>query len=354
MDSGGIDGSWMNFLFSDDASHWETFRSNVLFNVRGKGSEESTMQKSIYDVFENNIVAYSVLGHAVNLQPYIEPAGMITFRRNLFAFLSSPDGGEAPLTIDVNSYTTGDVGHSCSLLPSRNDAYNFSNSTTPKLTDPVILELDFNLYYNASHNASDLWPSNAAWDLHSIMQDPQFVGAATPAWRRTHLDLDLEASSPAYSLPGFARVEVEKIGLGPAFGFDLATWARRGVGGAKIQAETYDRQVGLWREGSYAITPGSWTFDEGCWASYLRAEGASGATVFQLRVAPLAVNRRVALAVGSPDAVVAVFDAAAAGAPPSVVATYNVSISPPLQVPAGAAVFLVPDGGATIDWFALL
>ena len=355
MDSGGVDGSWMNFMFSDDASHFENFSSNLLFNVRGKGSEESTMQKSIYDVFENNVVAYSVLGHAANLQPYIEPAGMMTISRNIFAFLAPADGDGGSLTIDVNAYTAGDVLHSCSLLPGSNGAYNFSNTTVPRGSDPVILELDFNLYWDASHNASDLQPTNPAWDAHSVSADPQFKGAATPAWLRTHLDLDLQPGSPAFALPGFRRIEVERIGLGAAFPFDLATWARRGVGGERIQAETYDRQVGLWREGSYAISPGAsnWAFEAGAWASYLRAEAAAGATVLQLRVTPLDAARKVALAVGAPGNVVATFDAAAAGAPADVMATYNVSVSPPLQVAPGQALFLLPDGGCVIDWFAL-
>jgi hypothetical protein len=356
MDSGGVDGSWMNFMFSDDASHWENFSSNILYNVRGKGSEESTMQKSIYDVFENNVIAFSVLGHAANLQPYIEPAGMMTIRRNVFAFLSPADGDGASLTIDVNGYTAADVLHSCSLLPGSNGAYGFTNETVPRGSDPVILELDYNLYHNASHNASDLAPSNPDWDAHSVSADPQFVGQATPAWLRTHLDLALEPSSPAFALPGFKRIETERIGLGAAFAFDLSTWARRGARGAKIQAETYDRQVGLWREGSYAISPGasSWPFDAGAWASYLRAEAASGATVFQLRIDPRDAARTVALAVGSPSAVVATFTAAAAGAPAGVVGTYNTSLPAPLVVPAGAALFLLPDGECVIDWFALL
>ena len=355
MDSGGADGSWMNFMFSDDASHWQNMSSNVLFNVRGKGNEEATMQKSVYDTFENNVVAFSVLGHASNLEPYIEPAGMMTIRRNVFAFLSSPDGSPGPLTVDVNGYSDSDVLHSCSLLPGHNDAYNFSNSTVPRSSDPVIAYLDDNLYFAAQHNVSDLQPANAAWDAHSISADPLFVGNNTPAWARSYLDLELAPSSPAFALPGFRRIELEKIGLGAAFGFDLSTWARRGRRGEKIQAESYDRQLGLWREGSYAISPGpkSWSFDAGAWAMYLRAEAATGATVLGLRITPLEANRTVALAVGSPAGVVAVFDAAAAGAPPGVMALYNVTLAAPLLVPQGAALFLLPDGPCVIDFFSL-
>ena len=90
-DSGGVDGSWMNFLFQDDASHWMNHSSNVVFHVAGKGSEETTMVKSIYSVSENNVFAYSQLGFLVNLQPYIEPAAAMVFSRNIFAHLTSSD-----------------------------------------------------------------------------------------------------------------------------------------------------------------------------------------------------------------------------------------------------------------------
>jgi hypothetical protein len=72
-----------------------------------------------------------------------------------------------------------------------------------------------------------------------------------------------------------------------------------------------------------------------------------------LRITPVEANRTVALAVGSPAGVVALFDAAAAGAPPGTMALYNVSLAKPLQVPQGAALFLLPDGPCIIDFFSL-
>ena len=86
---------------------------------------------------------------------------------------------------------------------------------------------------------------------------------------------------------------------------------------------------------------------------YLRAEAASGATVFSLRITPLSANHTVALAVGSPAGLVAVFDATAAGAPPATMALYNVTLAAPLQVPQGAALFLLPSGPCIIDYFVL-
>lgn len=52
LDPGLLDGSWMNFLFQDDASHYLNFSSNIIFEVKGSGSEETGMIKSINSVFE--------------------------------------------------------------------------------------------------------------------------------------------------------------------------------------------------------------------------------------------------------------------------------------------------------------
>ena len=344
LDSGGVDGSWMNMLFADDASHWLNMSSNVLFHVRGKGSEEATMQKSIFSVFENNVIAYSVLGHLANLQPYVEPAAAMTFSRNIFACTATADGTKMDLS--VNAFTYANLSTSCNSFPSLLAAYNFSATTTPSSSTPVILELDYNVYYNASYNVSALAP----FDSHSLDADPQFVSAAsTPPWRRTVADFALAPSSPAFSLPGFRRIETERIGLGAAFAWDLAAWARRGVGGAKIQAESYDRQQGLWREGSYAISGGAgrWSFDEGAWALYRRVDLA-GATTLQLRVAPLVANRSITLAIGDPSSSIASWTAAAGDALSTLV-TYNVSLAAPLTV-TGADLFILPSGGCIIDW----
>ena len=59
----------MNFLFQDDASHYLNFSSNLVYEVKGAGSEEGGMIKSVGSVFENNVVANSMLGHVFNLCP---------------------------------------------------------------------------------------------------------------------------------------------------------------------------------------------------------------------------------------------------------------------------------------------
>jgi hypothetical protein len=107
-----------------------------------------------------------------------------------------------------------------------------------------------------------------------------------------------------------------------------------------------NRQQGLWREGSYAISPGraAWPFAPGAWALYRRCD-ALNATRFSLRVKPLAAARTVALALGSPAGTVATFSAAAAAAPPDAMAVYDVPLDAPLSA-AGADLFLVFDGAA--------
>ena len=171
------------------------------------------------------------------------------FARNLFAFLSTQDS--AGMDISVNAYTNSTLAGSSSLMtnPATAAPYNFSATSVPALTDPVILELDWNLYYDAVHNASAL--AAYGWDTHAMSGvDPLFVEpASTTDWNRTAADLALQPNSPAYSIPGFRPIDVAAIGLTDAFpwaGVMATSWARRGSGGAKIQAESYDRQVRTW------------------------------------------------------------------------------------------------------------
>ena len=396
-DSGGVDGSWMNFLFQDDASHWLNHSSNVVFNVAGKGSEEGGMIKSIFSVCENNVVAYSELGHLFNLQPYIEPAAAMTFARNIFAHVVAADGGL--LDLSLCDYTAADLAHSCSNMetPSLAAKYNFTNTTTPALSTPVILEFDYNMYWDCAHNATPQG-GGGKWDGNAIAADPLFVGGGALPWERTVLDLALSPASPAYSLPGFRRIAVESIGLTPAFAFDLKDWARRKAQKDKVQAETCalenrsllllkcdvcvclqniarpltppllphspsppfppfpadDRQVGLWREGSYGISPGTkdWPFAPGAWALYRRVDVAA-ATVFRIRVKPLAASLTVGVALGTPSGLLATFDAGKSGAVVGVMGTFDVVLNEPLSV-SGGAVFLLPSQGCVIDWFQLL
>ncbi len=307
------------------------------------------MIKSIFSVSENNVIAYSELGHLANLQPYIEPAAAMTFARNLFVHLTAPP--PAQLDYSLNAYTASDLAHSCSLMASAAAAavYNFTNTSVPALSTPVVAEFDHNLYWDAAHVAV---PAGSGWDSHSLTADPLLVGdaAGTPPWRRSAADLALAPASPAFALPGFRRIAVEEIGLGAAFAWDLAGWARRS---GRVQAETYDRQVGLWREGSYGISPGpqGWDFAPGAWALYRRVD-AVGAGRVVLRLAPLVAGLTVGLALGSPEGLVGTFSAAAAGAPLGVMAEYTVALDQAVTV-EGGELFLLPSGKVVIDWWQL-
>jgi hypothetical protein len=269
--------------------HYMNHSSNLVFHCAGRGSEEGGMAKSVDSVFENNIVAHCLLGHLYNLQPYIEPAAGerrkvvlmtqrltgsnrrkaasapseinstwsvilcpgqtgIVFARNVFAFLSTQDS--AGMDISVNAYTNATLADSSSLManPATAVVYNFTPSSVPALTDPVIHQLDWNLYFSAVHNASSLLAFG--WDAHALTVDPLFVEPpSTTDWNRSKADLALQPDSPAYGIPGFRPIDVAAIGLTPAFPWAAemaASWARRGSGFAKIQAETYDRQVRRW------------------------------------------------------------------------------------------------------------
>jgi hypothetical protein len=80
--------------------------SNILFEVKGMGSEEAGMIKSIGSIFENSIIADSVLSHAFNLSPYLEPAGNMMFSRNIFANITSPPYGASDDLTATDDVTT--------------------------------------------------------------------------------------------------------------------------------------------------------------------------------------------------------------------------------------------------------
>ena len=47
------------------------------------------MIKSVGSVFENSIIADCTFGHLFNLQPFLEPAANMVYRRNIFANIST-------------------------------------------------------------------------------------------------------------------------------------------------------------------------------------------------------------------------------------------------------------------------
>ena len=115
--------------------------------------------------------------------------------------------------------------------------------------------------------------------------------------------------------------------------------------------------MGLWHEGSYAVSPGpdNWPFAAGAWAMYARVD-VSVVTVWQLRITPLSATRNVTLSLGTPSGSLATFCAACLNAPAGVMGTYDIILSEggePLTV-TGGLLFVVPDGDCIIDWFRLL
>lgn len=133
------------------------------------------------------------------LQPYIEPAAGMTFARNLFAFLSTDDS--AGMDISINGYTAATLAGSSSLMTNTATAapYNFTNASAPALSDPVVKQLDWNLYYEAVHNASAL--VSFGWDTHALAGvNPLFVEPPSTAdWNRTAADLALQVRRGARS-----------------------------------------------------------------------------------------------------------------------------------------------------------
>jgi hypothetical protein len=165
-------------LFQDDAAHYLNHSSNILMEVKCAGSEEAGMMKSVGSVFENNVVADSVLGHVYMLTPYLEPAANMIFTNNIFANLTTtsnagpppppPPAGQPPpppapaqtLDTTTNGYTAGTLATSGSLKPFA--AYHFEKGNPPdfpelKLSDKVMLLFDRNTYFGvANHNLSGI------------------------------------------------------------------------------------------------------------------------------------------------------------------------------------------------------
>jgi hypothetical protein len=65
---------YRNFLFQDDAAHYLNFSSNIVYECKGAGAEETGMIKSVESVFENNLIADSMMGDLFMITPYLEPA----------------------------------------------------------------------------------------------------------------------------------------------------------------------------------------------------------------------------------------------------------------------------------------
>eukprot|EP00054_Salpingoeca_dolichothecata_P010827 m.60181 g.60181 ORF g.60181 m.60181 type:complete len:974 (+) comp19167_c0_seq2:54-2975(+) len=351
MDSGAMDGSWMNFLFADDASHFLTWTKNIVFEMKGKGSEEMTMQKSVGSVFSNNILACSLLGHAANFDPYIEPAANMKITSNIWFNLTTDDDAD---DFSVNDYTSATLRDSCSLFKDPNNIkiYNFTNTTSPSLNDPVVKELDFNLYYNTKHDIHQL--SAQGWDLHALEADPGFlVNISHLPFALTHADFALPKDSPAITKQGFEWFDVHEIDLPGDLHWQVGLVLQRD-GTQKIQAEEYHRMRGAWHAGSFAITPGpnNFPFASDAWAVYDNVgniQCASNCSMV-IRAAILTDNTCLSFAFAEPDNVLCELHLAKTNASLQV---YSAPCTAPLPMRV-EKLFVFFNAAVTLDWFQIV
>jgi hypothetical protein len=246
---------WAHVLFADDASHWLTIRGNIIHHCHGGRLTGAFMMKSLNQGIENNLVADCDIGRVVTLEPYCEPGGNFTIRRNVFA----SDGA-------FSRYA-----------PSK-DTFTGLAGTLGKLPPGVggIKEVDFNLIAPRDPaSPNDLAAKGV--DTHSIFADPKLV-RAKPDWDLTFRDYALAADSPARKL-GFMDIDVSAIGLRADFPFDEAAATRREAT-AKLQAEDYQRMHGL----RTSAGTGIYLTNTGTWAKYENLDFGDGVSkaVFQL------------------------------------------------------------------------
>jgi hypothetical protein len=188
---------------------------------------------------------------------------------------------------------------------------------TEQLAEPVLVEVDSNLYEGDVGNAStQMGKLRPDVDRHSIGRatDAQFVRTAgSQWWNRTHIDYTLAKTSSAVARLGVQQANLSAVGLVPTWPFDRS---RVGVrdGRQMIQTESADRVFGLYLEPSFGVSfptnPGPFTpVESAAFAKYARVDFAdfgSPPTAVRLRVclpATGAVQQAAAvcLRVGAPD-----------------------------------------------------
>eukprot|EP00040_Diaphanoeca_grandis_P033815 m.207986 g.207986 ORF g.207986 m.207986 type:complete len:1066 (+) comp32998_c0_seq1:2-3199(+) len=351
MDPGVLDGSWMNFLFQDDASHYLNFSSNIVFEMKGAGSEEGGMIKSVGSIFENSVIADSTLGHLFNIEPYVEPAANIVFQTNIFSNINSTSGN---LDFSFNINTESTLAHSASLAPFSN--YGFAKGAPPgwpslSLTDKVVKTWDHNTYWGLQGYDNGSAVSKQGWDTNAGYTDPQLTPSSTSKpWNRVCADFVPASGSPVFK-QGFRQIDTSNIGLSSLFKWDRSTMGAVS-GGDKIQTERYNRMHGLWRAGSLGISSeGSATqfpFKSDAWARYDNVNVDCVAPCNVVLKYKSSTPRQIAFAVGEPSLNAVVANTTA----PPVVLWTTISIAVPkgLMVTA-ASIFLLIDGRCDIDYF---
>eukprot|EP01049_Picozoa_sp_SAG25_P007389 SAG25_NODE_600_length_6634_cov_5.554093_4_plen_349_part_00 len=207
------------------------------------------------------------------------------------------------LDTTINSNTFAHLTQSSRLSGSRN--YGFEGGPPPGSDWPplsvnasVIKEWDWNSYYgvtnytgpadlscpasicnlsNYSHGKSAAWDAHAMYGVNPMLSRSAHSIAAP--WDRTCTDYTLSKDSPVFSALGFRPIEdIATIGLRASY-FKWEQAGLRGQSGMwpeKVQAERYQRQRGLWRQGSFCISEGDvskgfgWAADGQSWAKYER------------------------------------------------------------------------------------
>ena len=380
--------------------------SNILFEVKGAGSQEAGMIKSVGSVFSNNVGAHSVLGHAFQLTPYLEPAANMVFSGNVFANLSAvasrhapappPPAGQPPpppspphvLDNVINHNTVSTLADSGKLAPWRGAkslnkvSYGFENAAQLgygfpplHLSDPVVKSFDNNTYFGVDHplGGVDNNTRKQGWDLHASDEDPLLMRSAESLahpWNRSCADYVPAPSSPVFKR-GFVPIAADDIGLPDTFLWDRATLNMRDArGGRKIQAESYNRMRGLWRVGSSWIggsegtAPVHFPFEASAWARYDKVfhdcDEAAGCVV-QVRfrsaskpdpLSPPGLTRLIRLAVGAPLASHVV--ASTTAAHNTSWRHLNLTMSGGALGGGGETLFLLLDGECFVDYFRFL
>lgn len=198
-------------VFTDDATHHTMVTNNIIYDENAVTVNAGTMMKSIDNYVSNNVfdVGYAYNG-AVNVGPYIEPCGNMTFQKNIV--YSQAEG-----TLNADGTWTESGNGDRVMLKMDNDY----STGTPTMESMV--SMDHNLYYNAKGNAifeilgnklsltqwQDFSGNIRNYDANSILADPNFKDASNRDYR-------LEADSPAYEL-GITSIDSSQIGLLPDF-----------------------------------------------------------------------------------------------------------------------------------------
>ena len=196
-------------IFTDDATHHTMVTNNIIYDENAVTVNAGTMMKSIDNYVANNVfdVSYAYNG-AVNVGPYIEPSGGMTFKNNII--YSQADG-----TLNADGTWTASGNGDRVMLKFDDGSYNVSGTAAME----SLAVMNNNLYFNAEGAAVfeilgqklslEKWKSYAGneegYDQDSMLADPKF---AAPENR----DYRLQADSPAYEL-GITSIDSSSIGL---------------------------------------------------------------------------------------------------------------------------------------------